>query len=184
MYSVDIDVGGTLTDGLFSDGRRFVCTKVDSTPHDLTVCLFECLSQGAALLGFSGLESLLEKVELIRWSTTITSNVLAELRGPKLGLLVSHGHEKDLYGSDASSLLLNKLVEEKNVIGIDGVHDPAVLNAVRSLLESGVRRICISLKGALQDPEPEQRLQRVIEEQYPDHYLGSVPVLTGSDVCQ
>lgn len=184
MYSVDIDVGGTLTDGLFSDGHRTVCTKVDSTPHDLTVCLFDCLSQGAAQLGFSDLGSLLEKVELLRWSTTITSNVLAELRGPKLGLLVSQGHEKDLYGSDDSSVLLNKLVDEKNVIGIDGVHDPAVLNAVRLLLENGVRRICISLKGALQDPEGEQRIKRIIDEQYPDHYLGSVPVLTGSDVCQ
>src|SRR5271166_5091056 len=184
MYSVDIDVGGTLTDGLFSDGHQTVCAKVDSTPHDLTVCLFECLSRGAAQLGFSDPGSLLEKVELLRWSTTITSNVLAELSGPKLGLLVSQGHEKDLYSNDDRSPLLNKLVDEKNVIGIDGVHDPAVLTAVRSLLESGVRRICISLKGALHDPESEQRLKRIIDEQYPDHYLGSVPVLTGSDICQ
>jgi acetophenone carboxylase len=184
MYSVDIDVGGTLTDGLFSDGHRTVCTKVDSTPHDLTVCLFDCLSQGAAQLGFSDLGSLLEKVELLRWSTTITSNVLAELRGPKLGLLVSQGHERDLYGGNGNSILLNKLLDERNIIGIDGLHDPAVLNAVRLLLENGVRRICISLKGALQDPESEQRIKRVIDEQYPDHYLGSVPVLTGSDVCQ
>jgi acetophenone carboxylase len=183
MYSVDIDVGGTLTDGLFSSGHRTVCTKVDSTPHDLTVCLFECLSQGAAQLGFSDLGSLLEKVELLRWSTTITSNVLAELSGPKLGLLVSQGHARDLYGSDDSPLL-NNLIDGKNVIGIDGVHDPAVLNAVRLLLENGVRRICISLKGAFEDPESERRLKRVIDEQYPDHYLGSVPVLTGSDICQ
>jgi hypothetical protein len=44
---------------------------VDSTPHDLTVCLFECLSQGAAQLGFSDLGSLLEKVELLRWSNGV-----------------------------------------------------------------------------------------------------------------
>lgn len=184
VYSVDIDVGGTLTDGLFSDGHRTVCTKVDSTPHDLTVCLFDCLSQGGAQLGFPDLESFLEKVELLRWSTTITSNVLAELRGPKLGLLVSCGHEKDLYSTQQPNPVLNRLVDEKNVIGIDGMHGPAVLKAVRSLLESGVRRICISLKGALQNPEPEERLKRIIDEQYPDHYLGSVPVLTGSDVCR
>jgi acetophenone carboxylase len=74
-------------------------------------------------------------------------------------------------------------VDPKNVIGIDGMHDAAILGAVRALLESGVRRICISLQGAFQDPEPEARLKRIIDEQYPDHYLGSVPVLTGSDVC-
>ncbi len=183
MYSVDIDVGGTLTDGLFRDATRTVCTKVDSTPHDLTVCLFECLAQGGAQLGFPDLASFLEQVDLLRWSTTLTSNVLAELRGPKLGLLVTSGHEKDLYSSQQPNPILNRLVDPKNVIGIDGMHDAAILGAVRALLESGVRRICISLQGAFQDPEPEARLKRIIDEQYPDHYLGSVPVLTGSDVC-
>jgi acetophenone carboxylase len=183
VYSVDIDVGGTLTDGLFSDGQRTVSTKVDSTPHDLTLCLFDCLTQGGAQLGFPDLSSFLDQVGLLRWSTTLTSNVLAELRGPKLGLLVSSGHEQDLYSAQRPNPILNRLVDPKNVIGIDGMHDPAILGAVRALLESGVRRICISLKGAFQDPEPEARLKRIIDEQYPDHYLGSVPVLTGTDVC-
>jgi N-methylhydantoinase A len=184
LYSVDIDVGGTLTDGIFSDGTRVVCVKVDSTPHDLTVCLFDCLDHGAVQLGFSDLAVFLEQVELLRWSTTITSNVLAELRGPKIGLIVSRGHERDLYGVQEASPILNKVVDENNVIGIDAVHGPEILTAVRSLLENGVRRICISLQGALQSPEHEQQIKRTIDEQYPDHFLGSVPVLTGSDICQ
>lgn len=182
MYSVDIDVGGTLTDGIFTDGNAVVCAKVDSTAHDLTVCLFDCLTQGATQLGFADLAGFLEQVELLRWSTTITSNVLAEQRGPKIGLIVSAGHEKDLYGSGLSPVL-NKIIHEANVIGIDP--DRAdVLSAVRSLLENGVRRICISLQGALQNPGHERRIKRVIEEQYPDHFLGSVPVLTGTDICK
>jgi N-methylhydantoinase A len=60
LYSVDIDVGGTLTDGIFSDGRRLVCAKVDTTPHDLTLCLFDCLSQGAIQLGFADVSTFLE----------------------------------------------------------------------------------------------------------------------------
>lgn len=184
MYSVDIDVGGTLTDGIFSDHGKLVCAKVDSTPHDLTVCLFDCLTQGATQLGFADLASFMEQVELLRWSTTITSNVLAEGRGPKIGLIVSRGHERDLYGAQASSPVLNKVVSEFNVTGIDSGGEAEVLGAVRSLLESGVRRICISLQGALEDPEPELRIKRLIEEQYPDHFLGSVPVLAGSDICK
>ncbi len=184
MYSVDIDVGGTLTDGIFSNGEKFVFAKVDSTPHDLTLCLFDCLTQGANQLGFGDLQSFLEHVELLRWSTTITSNVLAELRGPRIGLIVSKGHEQDLYGKETSSPILNKVLDSQNVVGIDGCHDAAILGAVRSLLENGVRRICISLKGALQNPEQEQQIKRVVDEQYPDHFLGSVPVLTGSDICQ
>ncbi|MBZ5664793.1 MAG: hydantoinase/oxoprolinase family protein [Acidobacteriia bacterium] len=184
MYSIDIDVGGTLTDGIFSDGRRLVCAKVDSTAHDLTVCLFDCLTSGATQLGFSDLACFLEQVELLRWSTTITSNVLAEGRGPKIGLIVSKGHEKDLYGAEKTSPVLNKTVSEFNVTGIDGGDGAEILGAVRSLLENGVRRICISLKGGLQYPERELRIKRVIEEQYPDHFLGSVPVLAGSDICK
>lgn len=184
MFSVDIDVGGTLTDGIFHDGARLVCAKVDSTPHDLTVCLFDCLTQGATQLGYPDLAGFLEQVELLRWSTTLTSNVLAELRGPKLGLIVTRGHEQDLYGEQQFSPALDRIVDEKNVLGIAGAGGPEILAAVRSLLESGVRRICISLQGALENPEEEQRIKRAIDEQYPDHYLGSVPVLTGSDISQ
>ncbi len=181
MYSVDIDVGGTLTDGIFTDGSRVVCAKVDSTAHDLTVCLSDCLTQGATQLGFSDLAAFLEHVELLRWSTTITSNVLAEQRGPKIGLIVSKGHEGDLYGQGTSPAL-GKIIDRANIIAID--NDADVLRVLRSLLETGVRRICISLQGALQDPEQELRIKRLVEEHYPDHYLGSVPVLTGSDICK
>ncbi|HKF58548.1 MAG TPA: hydantoinase/oxoprolinase N-terminal domain-containing protein, partial [Blastocatellia bacterium] len=96
MLTVDIDVGGTLTDGIFSDGDRFICCKVDTTAHDLTVCLFDCLTRGAVALGYTDLDALLEDVALIRWSTTISSNVLAERTGPRVGLLISKGHERDL----------------------------------------------------------------------------------------
>src|SRR5262249_35031136 len=123
--------------------------------------------------------------ELIRWSTTITSNVLAELRGPKLGLIVSSGHESDLYGENPRSSLLDRLVSEQDVIGVEtSASEPQIMNAVRSLLENGVRRIGISLKEADRHPEQELRIKRIIDQQYPDHFLGSVPVLAGSDISK
>jgi len=185
VLTADIDIGGTLTDGIFIDGPKLVCVKVDTTPHDLTVCLFDCLTQGAAQLGFADIDEFLEKLELIRWSTTITSNVLAEFRGPRIGLLISRGHEKDLYGDAPRSMVLDRLLFERDVIGIDeGASDTEIMNGVRSLLESGVRRICVSLKGAQRSPEREIRIKRIIDQQYPDHFLGSVPVLAGSDISK
>jgi N-methylhydantoinase A/oxoprolinase/acetone carboxylase beta subunit len=185
VWTVDIDVGGTLTDGLFTGGDSVTCVKVDTTPHDLTVCLFDCLAQGAARLNFPDTATFLENVELIRWSTTITSNVLAELRGPRIGLVVSKGHEKNLYGSDAQSGILNRLLTARDVIGMDGAAtESTIMNAARVLLESGVRRICISLEGAHRHPEREIAWKRIIDQQYPDHFLGSVPVLAGSDISK
>ena len=73
VWTADIDVGGTLTDGLFTSGDQMLSVKVDTTPHDLTVCLFDCLSQAASKLDFTDAISFLENVDLIRWSTTITS---------------------------------------------------------------------------------------------------------------
>ena len=185
MWTVDIDVGGTLTDGLFTSGDNSVCVKVDTTPHDLTLCLFDCLTQGATKLDFPDAVTFLEEVELIRWSTTITSNVLAEVRGPRIGVLVSQGHEGDLYGGEAHSSVLNRLLTERDVIGVkDAPTETEIMNAARFLLESGVRRICISLKGSHRHPELEMSLKRIIDQQYPDHFLGSVPVLAGSDISK
>ena len=183
MWSVDIDVGGTLTDGFFSDGSRVLCVKVDTTPHDLTVCLFDCLAEGAARAGMRGTDEFLDQIELIRWSTTITSNVLAEMRGPRIGLLVSRGHEQDLYGTTPRSMALDRFLADTDVIGLtESAAESEIMNAARSLLERGVRRICVSLKGSHADSEQEISVKRTIERQYPDHFLGSVPVLAGSDI--
>jgi N-methylhydantoinase A/oxoprolinase/acetone carboxylase beta subunit len=185
MWTADIDVGGTLTDGLFTRGDEVVCVKVDTTPHDLTVCLIDCLNLAAEKTGFPDAVAFLENVNLIRWSTTITSNVLAELRGPRIGLLVTHGHEQNLYGKNGRSAILGRLVNERDVIGINGsARDTDIMNAARSLLDSGVRRICISLNNSHRDPGREIAFKRIIDQQYPDHFLGSVPVLAGSDISK
>ncbi|HEY4740102.1 MAG TPA: hydantoinase/oxoprolinase family protein [Candidatus Acidoferrales bacterium] len=185
VWTADIDVGGTLTDGLFTGGNEIVSVKVDTTPHDLTFCLFDCLTQAATKLDFPNVASFLEVVELIRWSTTITSNVLAELRGPRIGLLISAGNETTLYGNEPCTTVLNRLISERDVIGLNGsASDVDVMNAARALLESGSRRICVSLKGSHGNPDRELAFKRTIDQQYPDHFLGSVPVLAGSDISK
>ncbi len=185
VWTADIDVGGTLTDGLFTNGDKSTFVKVDSTPHDLTVCLFDCLSQAATKLDFADLASFLENVELIRWSTTITSNVLAELHGPRIGLLVSKGAETTLYDSGNSGSVMNRVVSGRDVIGLsESASETEIMNAARALLESGVRRICVSLKGTNGSANREIAIKRIIDQQYPDHFLGSVPVLTGSDISK
>jgi N-methylhydantoinase A/oxoprolinase/acetone carboxylase beta subunit len=185
VWTVDIDVGGTLTDALFTSADGSFCVKVDTTPHDLTVCLFDCLAQAAAKLNFPDTKEFLEHVELIRWSTTITSNVLAESRGPRIGLLVSQGHELDLYGPEPRSSVVDRLISQHDVIGLSPSADELeIMNAARKLLESGVRRICVSLQDSHRDPRREISIKRIIDQQYPDHFLGSVPVLAGSDISK
>ncbi len=183
MFTVDIDTGGTMTDALVSDGKEIRAFKVDTTPHDYTVSLRECLAEAAKQYGYGSVQSFLDNVTLIRWSSTITSNVLGERRGAKVGLLVTSGHEQDLYGAGKSPVI-DELVAEDNVVGLpEGASPQDVLNAVKRLFDDGVRRICVSLRGAFPDNRTEIEIKKIIEQQYPDHYLGAVPVLLGSDMA-
>lgn len=184
MLTVDIDTGGTMTDALVTDGATRHCVKVDTTPHDFTVSLANALREAGKVYGFDELEPFLRKVALIRWSSTITTNVLAERRGAKVGLLVAKGHEQDLYG-EGRSAIIDELVAADAVIGLPKDPQPKdILQGVKQLLESGVRRICVALDGAFPDNRAEVAIKRVIEDQYPDHIIGSVPVLLGSEMAQ
>jgi acetophenone carboxylase len=183
-FTADIDIGGTLTDGLISDGIRLWTVKVDTTPHDFTVCFFDCLRQGAELVGYPDLTSFLEKVSIIRWSATIATNVLAERKGPRIGLLVSEGHEQDLYGEGASAAV-GHVLDAGNIAAVTPAENAEqILEKVRGLLERGVRRICTSLEGAFEDDARELEIKGMIEQQFPDHYVGSVPVLLGSEIVR
>ncbi|HEY3241581.1 MAG TPA: hydantoinase/oxoprolinase family protein [Acidimicrobiia bacterium] len=185
MYTVDIDTGGTMTDGLVADGPRLHAIKVDTTPHDFTVSFRQILVEAAKALGHGeDLSGFLDQVSFIRWSSTITSNALGEGKGAKVGLLVRAGHQQDLYGEGASPAL-GSLVAEHNVIGLPEKPSAVdVLSAVKKLFEEGVRRICVSLDGSFPDNTQEREVAGVIESQYPDHYLGAVPVLLGTEMVQ
>jgi N-methylhydantoinase A/oxoprolinase/acetone carboxylase beta subunit len=185
MYTVDIDTGGTMTDGLVADGGELHAIKVDTTPHDFTVSFRQILVEAARALGHGeDVAGFLDHVSLIRWSSTITSNVLGEGKGAKVGLLVRAGHEEDLYGPGRSPAI-GSLVAPHNVIGLPDKPDVTdVLSGVKTLFEDGVRRICVSLDGAFPDNGDEREIAAVIEGQYPDHYLGAVPVLMGSEMAQ
>lgn len=62
-FSVDIDTGGTFTDGLFSDGTRLARAKVDTTPHDLTISLFSCIYAGATAFGLPSVKEFLRQCD-------------------------------------------------------------------------------------------------------------------------
>jgi len=182
MFTVDIDTGGTMTDALVSDGVARHAFKVDTTPHDYTVSFLGCLQEAAKHLDYESVEAFLTRVNLIRWSSTITTNVLGERRGSKVGLLVSKGQEKTLYGSSRSPVV-GELVAEGAIIGLPAKPSAAdVLDGVKQLLEAGVRRICVCLADSFPDNQAECAIKTVIEDQYPDHIIGAVPVLLGSEM--
>jgi N-methylhydantoinase A/oxoprolinase/acetone carboxylase beta subunit len=185
VYSVDIDTGGTMTDTLVSGGPQPLVIKVESTPHDVTVSFVQSLEAAAAAAGSADLTAFLEQVDLIRWSSTITSNVLAQRTGPKLGLLVTAGYEDSLYAKDPAhtAAVVPSLVRREHIDGLPPDADRAtIIGILKRLIDHGIRRINVSLEGAFPDGRREQEILGIIGEQFPDHYLGSVPALAGSDM--
>lgn len=183
MFTVDIDTGGTMTDALVSDGAARHAFKVDTTPHDYTVSFLACLQEATKELDYPNVEAFLRNVALIRWSSTITTNVLGERRGSKVGLLVSKGQEEKLYGKSRSAIV-GELVDHDAVVGLPASPTSAdVLGGVKHLLEAGVRRICVCLANSFPDNSAEQTIKAAIEDQYPDHIIGAVPVLLGSEMA-
>lgn len=183
MYNVDIDTGGTMTDGLVSGNGTVVSLKVETTPHDVTISFIDLLTAAQKALDFADLRSFLSEVEVIRWSSTITSNVLAQRVGPKIGLLVSAGNETDLYDPRTAHAVVGSIVDAEDIAGIPADADETVVRAaIKSLLDKGIRRINVSLEGAFPDGANERRIVEMISEDYPDHFLGSIPALAGSDV--
>lgn len=183
MYNVDIDTGGTMTDGLVSGNGTVISLKVETTPHDVTISFIDLLTVAQNALGFHDLRTFLAEVEVIRWSSTITSNVLAQRVGPKIGLLVSSGHETDLYDSASAKAVIGTLIAAEDIASIPKNADStAVRLAIKSLLDRGIRRINVSLEGAFPDGREEREIVEIISEDYPDHFLGSIPALSGSEV--
>jgi len=183
LLNIDIDTGGTMTDGLVSGEDRVISLKVETTPHDVTIAFVDILEAAKDTLGLPDLRTLLQRIEVIRWSSTITSNVLAQRVGPQLGLLVTRGHESDLYNADAAATVIGSLVSAEDITGIAPDADEAtVRQAIKALLDKGIRRINVSLAGAFPDGSAEERIVEMIGSDYPDHFLGSIPALAGSEV--
>jgi N-methylhydantoinase A len=186
-YTVDIDNGGTFTDGFFTCGSRIESVKVDTTPHDLSVCFLKSIEEGAAKFGIT-VPQLLHETEVIRFSTTHATNTLIQRSGPRLGLIVTRGFEESLYSKDVKSPAIDFVIPAEMVVGID---EPAgkddmdkeqVRQAIRSLLGRGARIIVVSLHQAHLDPANELKVRQIADDDYPKHYLGAVPLLLSSEV--
>lgn len=189
--TINIDAGGTFTDGFFTRAGTTETAKVPTTEHDLTVCFIECIERGAAKLETTA-TALLAEADFVRFSTTVGTNTIIEQTGPKLGLLVTEGHDDDLYGDSASDITdgfipptliegISECVEPDGTLA-QTVDPEEVTDAVKRLQERGARHIVIGLKHAYANASNEQQVKELIEDEYPRHYLGALPTTATFEV--
>lgn len=184
-YTIDIDTGGTFTDGFFAYEGEFRAIKTPTTPHDLTICFLECIKAGATAFGVTA-ETLLNETEVLRFSNTIGTNCLINRDGSKIGLLVSAGFEALAPTSDPEGK--TSLVESDMVFGIKeraGAEAPdadEVVSAAQKLVDRGARCLVVAFADSETDSANERAARAAIKREYPREYLGSVPVFLASDI--
>ena len=190
-YTIDVDIGGTFTDGVLSDGSGVQWAKVDTTPHDLTECFVRCVEELAALAGLD-IASLLARCSVIRLSSTVATNMLLQRNGPKLGVMVTEGTEAALTNGAAAEVFAG-IVDPGMVAGLPESMSPSgevqrelgeadVRQVMERLLDDGARGIVVSFDGAVANPAHELLARRVVNGEYPRHYLGSVHTWLGAEL--
>lgn len=136
-WSVGMDMGGTFTDGYFTDGRRAAIAKVPTSHFDLTRSVMACLGEGARRFDLD-LGDFLASVGVLRLATTIGTNSVVTGAGDPVGLMVEAGAESSLYGPVEPAPALGVFVRPDQVAAVpasdrpDGADETAGLASDRS----------------------------------------------------
>lgn len=208
-YNVGIDIGGTFTDLCSIDAAGAVVTaKTPTTHYDLSVGFMRGIRELARKNGLSAPEYL-GQVAALRYSTTVGTNALIERNGPKLGLITTAGFEDTIFigrgraWADGVSLhemrdmaTIRKpepLISPDMVVGVHERMDcngtavmpltrQEILDKLQTLVDRGAQGFVVSLMWSFVNPAHERLIKQVIEEEYPEDYLGSMPVTLSSEV--
>ena len=183
---IAIDTGGTFTDVVAIDEATgdIASTKTPSTPEDLSVGLIEGVRKVLAAVGAGPVD-----VHMLLHGSTVATNAVLEHKFDGLGLLVTKGFRHlieiarqsvpDGYGNSFFWVKPRRLVplhlvrEVPGRMRFDGsvlepLDEAAVIDAVRELVEDGVRCIAVCLLHSYANDAHEKRVGEIIARRFPD----------------
>ena len=190
-----IDVGGTFTDLLlFNEASQEIqLLKTPSTPEDQSVGILTGVQKIIAQAGISAGD-----IQVLLHGTTVSTNIVLEEKGAKVGLLVTENFEQILHmarsqtpGPLAGWIIMEKpdpLADLELTRGISEridargevvtqLDEAAARQVIRELIELGVESITISLLHSYANPTHEKRLKELVAEVSPE-----VPVSLSSEI--
>jgi N-methylhydantoinase A len=197
---IGVDVGGTHTDvAVLCDGR-IVRGKAPTRYENFAIGLLDAIAVAAERLNL-GADELLRRTDMIINSTTVVTNAITELRGARVGVLVTAGFRdtfrlgggprRNIY-DDHLQLNMPDLVARQDIVEIHEridyagkvlveIDDAEVAAAAeRLIVESDVTAIAICFLSSYQNPEHEQRAAGVIQREWPGVFTSASHELVAS----
>ena len=183
-YRLGVDVGGTHTDLVLLDvaSGELMVEKVSSTPKNPALGVLNGVSRFVA----RGVAP--DEIAFFAHGTTITTNALLEMRGAKVGLLITKGfraiQEVQAQARDgnlfdyfyakpapiAPQSLTRDIPERSDHAGavLIPLDRDAVRQAARELRDAGVQSIAVCYLFSFMNPAHEEETRRIILEEAPD----------------
>ena len=186
-YRLGVDVGGTHTDLVLLDTTTgaVMVEKVSSTPKNPALGVLE----GVARIAARGIAP--SSIAFFAHGTTITTNALLEMRGAKVGLLITEGFRAvqeiqtqardgnlfDYFHAKPAAIapqsLTREIPERSDYTGavLRPLDHEAVRSAARELAREGVESFAVCYLFAFMNPAHEQETRAIIEMECPNAYV-------------
>ena len=198
-YRIGIDTGGTFTDLIVVDSHGAVeLFKTPSTPADPPAAIRNGLESIAERQG-SSTRDFLADTDLIIHGTTVALNALIQLKGAKVGLFCTRGHEDSLeirnghkedghrydFRYPAATMLVPRRLRipvSERVLSDGSVRLPLeeedVHRGIEAFRRESVEAVGVSFLWSFLRPEHERRVGEILTEELPGvHVTLSVDLL-------
>jgi len=207
--TVNIDIGGTFTDCFVTIDNEFIWAKEPTTHRNLSLGVLQAIRNAAEKAGLLP-DDMLKKTSNIRYATTVAMNALLERSGPKLGLITTAGFEDTTFIGKGSQWCHGvPLEEQKNIarvkkpepliprhltIGLREridcmgnvilpLKEEEIKTKIQYLVDQGCQGFVVALLWSFFNPVHEKLVKKVFKEEYPNYFLGNIPIILSSEVC-
>jgi N-methylhydantoinase A len=186
-YRLGVDVGGTHTDLVLLDTQngKLLVEKVASTPKNPALGVLD----GVARLVARGIAP--DDIGFFAHGTTITTNALLEMRGAKVGLLITRGYRAvqeiqnqardgnlfDYFHAKPTPIapqsLTKEIPERSDYAGnvLLPLDKDAVRRAARELKAAGIESIAVCYLFSFTNPAHEEQTRALIHDEWPSVHV-------------
>ena len=208
MKRIAVDIGGTFTDCFVVWDSRYLQAKSLTTHGNLALGFNSALDQICAQLEMPRTD-VLSLVDSVRYATTLGTNALIERKGPKVGVLITHGFEGTIpvsrgrgYGEGKSVAeqmdltrakrpeplvpitLIRGVRERIDYLGnvVMPIDEVDLRKKIRDLVDAGIEALVIASINGTVNPVHEKRIREIFREEYPSSTLGAIPVVGAAGI--